>query len=207
MIFTLDLAGEMTDVPLSTLRRWLSLGIVEPSLRNELGRRYGRWFSEDDLYLIATVAELGRIGVPLKDRKAAVRCLQAELKRGKQAELFVVDVTGDNVAVAPRDQLADQQGEGHCIVDLRQVVAPVRERIRRRQERVGMHGKITRTRGVQGGRPVIAGTRVTVEAIQSFARAGYDQHEIIRQYPGLTLEDIDAAIAFEEVGASHIAAD
>lgn len=207
MIFPTDLASQMTEVPLSTLRRWAALGIVKPSLRDEPGARYGQWFSEGDLYLIAVVAALGRLGVPLERRKVAIQCLQAAFERGQQAEQLALEVTSDNVAVVSRESSNGSRGADRAWLDLRPVVERVQERIRYRQERVGLHGKITRTRGVQGSQPVIAGTRVTVDAIQSFARAGYDVQEIMRQYPGLTAEDINAAISYEEPRAAQTAAD
>jgi uncharacterized protein (DUF433 family) len=197
MIFPPDLASEMTDVPLSTLRRWSSLGVVTPSLRNRPGVRNGRWFSEDDLYLIAVVAELGHRGVPLQRRKAAVQCLRASFERGQQAERLALEVTSENVAVVSREPSNGSRGEDRSRIDLRPIVDHVQERIRQRQERVGLHGKITRTRGVQGGRPVLAGTRIPVEDIKHLIDAGFDYQWIMEQYPGVSELDLDAAASFD----------
>jgi uncharacterized protein (DUF433 family) len=48
------------------------------------------------------------------------------------------------------------------------------------------------------GKPVIAGTRIPVYLILNLLASGYDQGRIIEAYPGLTLEDIRAALQYAE---------
>ncbi len=55
---------------------------------------------------------------------------------------------------------------------------------------------------VMFGKPVIAGTRITVEHILRCLAAGETPAEIIADYPPLTLDDIRAAQAF---AADHLA--
>ena len=57
-------------------------------------------------------------------------------------------------------------------------------------------GKIAKHRFVASNLPVVAGTRVPVTAIQSFAKAGYSAEKILFEYPSLTIGDIEAAIKF-----------
>ena len=52
------------------------------------------------------------------------------------------------------------------------------------------------------GKPVIAGTRITVEHILRCLAAGEGPNEIVEDYPPLTLDDIRAAQAF---AADHLA--
>jgi len=56
--------------------------------------------------------------------------------------------------------------------------------------------------GVMFGKPVIAGTRITVEHILRCLAAGETPDEIVADYPPLTLEDIRAA---QEFAADHLA--
>lgn len=49
---------------------------------------------------------------------------------------------------------------------------------------------------VMGGRPVIRGTRVTVEIILDWLAAGWSEDEILRNYPRVTAEDLRAVHAF-----------
>ncbi len=55
---------------------------------------------------------------------------------------------------------------------------------------------------VCNGKPVLRGKRITVQTILEYLSAGESREEILRQYPSLTSEDIDAALAF----ASHLMA-
>jgi uncharacterized protein (DUF433 family) len=59
-------------------------------------------------------------------------------------------------------------------------------------------GKIERHRGTARNKPVVAGTRIPVKSIKAFKAAGYSVEQIREQYPVLTVEDIQAALAFGE---------
>jgi uncharacterized protein (DUF433 family) len=58
------------------------------------------------------------------------------------------------------------------------------------------HPRIKRDPKVMFGKPVIAGTRITVEHILRCLGAGDTVEEIIADYPPLTAEDIRAAQAY-----------
>ena len=58
------------------------------------------------------------------------------------------------------------------------------------------HPKIEINPDIMLGKPVIRGTRITVESILRKLAAGGAADEVIRDHPGLTLEDIRAAQAF-----------
>lgn len=49
---------------------------------------------------------------------------------------------------------------------------------------------------VMVGKPVIRGTRITVETILEQFAAGYTEDEILQAYPHLTREAIRAALAY-----------
>ena len=46
------------------------------------------------------------------------------------------------------------------------------------------------------GKPVIKGTRLAVEFIIDLLAQGWTEAELIRNYPGLTREDIQACLAY-----------
>jgi uncharacterized protein (DUF433 family) len=50
--------------------------------------------------------------------------------------------------------------------------------------------------GVMGGKPVIRGTRITVEIILDWLAAGWSEQEIFDNYPRLTPEGLKAVFAF-----------
>jgi uncharacterized protein (DUF433 family) len=58
------------------------------------------------------------------------------------------------------------------------------------------HPRITLDPQTLAGKPVVRGTRLSVEFIVDLLAEGWGQPEIIRQYPGLTHEDIVACLAY-----------
>jgi uncharacterized protein (DUF433 family) len=46
------------------------------------------------------------------------------------------------------------------------------------------------------GKPVIKGTRLAVEFIIELLAQGWTEEEILRNYPGITREDIQACLAY-----------
>jgi len=56
--------------------------------------------------------------------------------------------------------------------------------------------RITIDDNICNGRPVIQGTRITVQTILDFLSAGDSAEEILKQYPALKPDDINACIRF-----------
>lgn len=46
------------------------------------------------------------------------------------------------------------------------------------------------------GKPIIKGTRLSVEFVIDLLAQGWDDEEILRNYPGITREDIQACLAY-----------
>ena len=64
------------------------------------------------------------------------------------------------------------------------------------EEDVGLLGRISLNPKTMGGKPVIRGTRLTVEFILNLLSHGASHQEIIEEYQGLTNEDIQACLLF-----------
>ena len=56
--------------------------------------------------------------------------------------------------------------------------------------------RITIDNNICNGKPTIRGKRITVQTILEFLSAGDSKEEILRQYPSLVSEDIDACLKF-----------
>ena len=56
--------------------------------------------------------------------------------------------------------------------------------------------RITIDNNVCNGKPTIRGKRITVQTILEFLSAGDSREEILKQYPTLVSEDIDACLRF-----------
>jgi len=50
--------------------------------------------------------------------------------------------------------------------------------------------------GVLSGKPIIRGTRLSVDFIVGLLGQGWSEQDIIRNYPGLTHEDIAACLQY-----------
>jgi uncharacterized protein (DUF433 family) len=46
------------------------------------------------------------------------------------------------------------------------------------------------------GKPVIKGTRLSVEFIVGLLAQGWSEAEVLRNYPGITIDDIRACLAY-----------
>jgi len=66
-----------------------------------------------------------------------------------------------------------------------------------------MNKRITIDPKIMVGKPVIKGTRITVELILELLAQGQTYKEIFADYPHLTQEDIRAAIAYAHEIISH----
>jgi uncharacterized protein (DUF433 family) len=49
---------------------------------------------------------------------------------------------------------------------------------------------------ILGGKPIISGTRISVEIVLEWMASGASREEILRGYPFLTSEDLDAVFAY-----------
>jgi len=59
-----------------------------------------------------------------------------------------------------------------------------------------MDNKIIINPDICNGRPVIKGTRITVQTILEFLGAGDSIEEVLEEYPSLSKEDVYACIQF-----------
>lgn len=65
---------------------------------------------------------------------------------------------------------------------------------------------IVRTPGTCGGRPRIAGRRLSVQQIAVLSKQGFNPQQIAREYEGLTLAQVHAALAYYYANTEEIEA-
>lgn len=58
------------------------------------------------------------------------------------------------------------------------------------------HPLITTNPGIEGGKPIIKGTRITVEMLADENAAGRTIEQLLYSYPQLTRKQIEAALAY-----------
>lgn len=59
-----------------------------------------------------------------------------------------------------------------------------------------MFDRITSDVAILGGKPIVRGTRISVEMILEWIASGATRDEIIRRYPHLTAADIEQALNY-----------
>jgi uncharacterized protein (DUF433 family) len=69
------------------------------------------------------------------------------------------------------------------------------------------HPYIVRIEGVCGGRPIIAGTRISVRTIVERVRLGDSPEQIVQTYPPLTLAQVYDALSYYHEHKSEIEAE
>jgi uncharacterized protein (DUF433 family) len=69
------------------------------------------------------------------------------------------------------------------------------------------HPHIVRIEGVCGGRPIIAGTRISVRAVVERVRLGDSPEQIVEDYPPLTLAQVYDALSYYHEHRSEIEAE
>ena len=62
--------------------------------------------------------------------------------------------------------------------------------------------RIEKNPQILAGKPVIKGTRISVELVTDFLEGvGCSKADLLEDYPGITLEDIDACVRYKATGA------
>ena len=63
-------------------------------------------------------------------------------------------------------------------------------------DEANIRSRITHNPEILRGKPIIRGTRVPVFLIADFVRNGMTPAEAVEDYPELSVEDVEAAVAF-----------
>jgi len=202
--FRPELVQRITGLSARRLRRLEELGIVQPSV----APREPGWpplYSFHDLIRLRLAAELLGRDFNAPEVKRLVDELEA---RGFEDPLVSVGFVGDPNregraflvypgTTEPRSaRHVDQHAEMFDLElqVLRQNLMGTIEQLTRRQP-----GHVEKVRGVQGGAPVVAGTRVPTDLVARLVRAGWSRDRVRESYPILEDEDIDAALRHEGV--------
>lgn len=203
--FTEEQTASLADVKRGQLREWDRRGLLSPSYGvKEAHIPYGRLYSFRDLVSARVLGQLRKHRVSFAHLVEVHRKLSALSDAPWSATTLYV--CGREVVVGePGTRRRHKLLSGQRVLDipLRVAIAGVREEIAKLNERSpDERGKVGRERFVAQGQPVIKGTRIPVASIQSFAAAGYNQSAILKEYPGLTAEDVVAALKFDRVAAA-----
>lgn len=203
--FSEEQATTLSGVSRAQLRRWDTTTFFIPSLADEQRKAFGRIYSFRDIVALRVLNQLRNvygISMPeLRKTAAALRRLGENVWTAKTLYVHNRRVVFDEPETLKKREITSQQYVAD--IPLAVAVTSARDAIaalnRRGDDRIG---HVVRKRFVVQSAPVLAGTRIPVSAIKAFAAAGFSPAEIVNEYPGLTVADVKAALAYRDGAAA-----
>ena len=195
-----DQVSRLTSISVDQLRYWDRTGFFPPEFGYaECRAAFSRVYSYLDLVSLKVIARLrGKTSLQqLRLVKEKLVEIGPALWRGvelwvqRKKVVYVHPETGEPEEVVSGQRLLK--------LPLREITDDLDAELRKLTARdEGTVGSIDRNRRVMRNRPVVAGTRIPVEAVRSFHEAGYGVEDIIAEYPSLTPRDVEAALADDQ---------
>jgi uncharacterized protein (DUF433 family) len=197
--FSAEQAERLTGLSAAQLREWDAAGFFQPSYAAENRRSpYSRVYSFGDLVGLRVLSILRNTHrVSLQHLKAVARKL-AQYAPQPWSELTLYVLNKEVHFRNPSDGLVQGAVSGQLAVPvpISSVVEDVKARAEKLRERdKDTVGQVERHRFVVHNEAVVAGTRIPLSTLRSFADAGYSVEEILREYPSLAREDVETALS------------
>lgn len=197
--FSEEQTERLTGVSKTQLRYWDRTDFYHPSYAEENRRLpFSRIYSFKDIVALRVLNVLrNQYNVSLQHlREVSVRLSHLEDDRWTGIKLWVLDrrvVWQEPDTELPQEIVSQQYVV--TTLELQRVVADTKRDIQtlngRSRSKVG---KLEKSRYVNQNATVVAGTRISVDAICRFSEAGYSVEQIMEEFPGLTEKDIAAAL-------------
>lgn len=203
MAFTVEQAAKLSGLSRSQLTSWDRSDFFQPSYSDDNRRlSYSRIYTFRDIACLRVLHVLrneSRVSLnELRNVKEKLSHLGDDL--WAKTTLYVLNrkVVFDNPETQNKEEIVS--GQGIVNIPLKVVTGQLKKEVEELKQRDETSiGLIDTERGVSRSRPTISGTRISVDTIKSFFEAGYTPKKIQKEYPSLTLKDIEAALNFEEV--------
>jgi uncharacterized protein (DUF433 family) len=200
--FTEEQVERLTGVSKRQLQHWDRTGFFVPSMAFQDRRApYSRLYSFRDLVSLKVLNALrneANVSLPhLREVKETLTHLGDDL--WAKTTLYVLNKRV--IFHSPDSDGREEVVSGQAILSIPLLVVAngIEDAVKAmRQRDTSLIGKIEKQRNIAGNVPVLAGTRIPVQSVKSFAKAGYSVDEIRKEYPTLTEDDIKAAIDYGE---------
>jgi uncharacterized protein (DUF433 family) len=198
MAFSRDQAKALTGLTDSQLRYWDKTDFFSPQyVDRSMSGPYRMAYSFRDIVGLRAIAQM-RQHVPLQQLRRVGEYLGRYQDPWASLTFYIAgrrvyfDEPETGALVQPPGQTAMR-------IEMEKVAREVDRAVERLRKRGPEQiGKIARHRHVVHNTPVLEGTRIPTASVWDFHEAGYTRAAINQQYPTLTLDDIDAAIQYEE---------
>jgi DNA-binding transcriptional MerR regulator len=185
-------AQRLTGLSARRLQYWDETDFIRPSVAARQGRGWPR------LYAFQDIVQL-RIAAMLRDRLSlqALRRLKSILDVDAPfatLRFAVVPGTNELVYLGPTGQPEAARAPGQIVmtfeVPLEEIRSDLVERVHDIRARSGS-GELTGRPGTTTAQK-LAGTRITVRAVERALAAGWDDERLLTEFPGLTEDDLGA---------------
>jgi uncharacterized protein (DUF433 family) len=199
--FSEDHVERLTGLTKGQLKSWDRAGFFAPRYAYEDRHApYSRVYSFQDVVGLRTIAVL------MKDYRISLQQLrkvaQELTRRGYShwAEVKLYVLKRQVYFRRPKSDEVEGVWDGQlAMVPVVDVINDVEARVQELRKRDNSQfGHIERHKHVVRNSTVVAGTRIPTAAIRRFKEAGYSIPQIVKQYPTLTIEDVQAALVHEE---------
>jgi uncharacterized protein (DUF433 family) len=199
--FSEDHVERLTGLTKGQLKSWDRAGFFSPRYAYEDRHApYSRVYSFQDVVGLRTIAVL------MKDYRISLQQLRKvaqELIRrgyGHWAEVKLYVLKRQVYFRRPKSNEVEGVWDGQlAMVPVIDVINDVESRVQELKKRDDSQlGQVERHKHVVRNSTVVAGTRIPTAAIRRFKEAGYSIQQIVKQYPTLTVEDVQAALVHEE---------
>jgi uncharacterized protein (DUF433 family)/DNA-binding transcriptional MerR regulator len=185
-------AAGIAKISRRKLRYWEEIGLVIPSVSYPLGRRKVRLYTLDEVLQLSVAGWL-RDTLSLQQIRKIVR-QQGMAYDSPLSVLRFAEYKGEIYFQHPDGTWEAGKPKGQGVIAEAIPLRRFRRRIDAATRRPsGFRGRIEKRRGALGSKPVFAGTRIPVTAVEAYLRRGYSTADILDEYPGLAREDVDAA--------------
>ncbi|WP_424993075.1 DUF433 domain-containing protein [Oceaniradius stylonematis] len=196
--FTEEQVSSLTGISVHRLRYWDRTSFFSPSFAAENRRvAYSRVYSFTDVTALRVLFVLiSQHNVPVQHlRQVSQKLGSMDNSAWARTTLYVLNkrvIFDDPEDGRQREVVSGQYMIG---IPLERVVSDTRRDINklsdRRRDQIG---QTSRNRRISHNAEVVSGTRVQVDSILEFADAGYTAEQIVKEYPTLTISDVEAVL-------------
>ena len=200
--FSADQVKELTGLSVNRLRMWDRDEFFTPSLASpDRSEPFSRVYTFEDVVGLRTLSILRATHKVSRQhlRKAAVKLKKHAGKPWSQLTLYVLngEVHFKNPSTGSVEGAIS--GQFAVPIELGNIADDMRAKAERLKVRDSSNiGHVKKNKFTMRGRSVLSGTRIPVATIKRFAEAGYTPEQIIREFPSLTFEDVQAAIDYKD---------
>jgi uncharacterized protein (DUF433 family) len=193
--FTAEHVVRLTGLSKRQLSYWDRTKFFSPGYSMP-GPWYGRVYTFRDLVGLRVISVL-RHRLPLQELRRVGKWLGARFDSPWSTLRFGIAGTKVVFFDPISGSATETFGHGQTVFDVEEVASEMNAAAQSLRDRSDKVGRIEKRRLVASSAWVVAGTRVHTEAIWNFHEAGYAKDAILKEYPHLRPEDVDAAIKHE----------